>query len=284
MELDFAGRTVLITGSSMGIGKELSRCFARDGAHLLLADLPSEEENLKRWAEELASSYGIKTSTFGIDLTEAHGPETLYHRATEEGDEIYCLVNNAGICWWGPFATMPYEERLEKMILLNCMAYTKLIRLALPGMIARKEGAILNVSSVGAFQPLANMALYAATKAFTQSLSESIRYELPRRSAITVSTLNPSFTKTRLLEDASIPEDFIPYSVSYKEVDSVARAGYRAFKKRRMLYVTGWQNKFLHQIVPRLLPRRAVNRISWLVCHRWSDLLPKGTAEIMGDH
>jgi short-subunit dehydrogenase len=283
MELDFKGRTVLITGASMGIGRGLSGCFARDGANLALTDLPSEEENLKSLADELSSSYGIKTWTFTADLTDAKGPETLHRKVVDKTGGVFGLVNNAGICWWGPFADMPFEDRLERMIHLNCMAYTKLSRLVLPSMIENEEGAILNVSSVAAFQPLANMALYAATKAFTQSLSESIRYELPRKSKIVIFTLNPSFTKTRLLKDAAMPDDFIPFWVSLKEVDAVTKAGYRAFKKGKMHHVVGWQNKYFHLFFPRLLPRRAVNRISWFICHRWSDIpLPK-ISEFMRD-
>lgn len=276
MKLDFTGRTVLITGASMGIGRGLSTCFARDGANLALTDLPSEEKNLKSLADELSFSCGIKTWTFTADLTDAKGPETLHREVIAKTGEIFGLVNNAGICWWGPFADMPVEDRLERMILLNCMAYSKLSRLVLPSMIENDEGAILNVSSVAAFQPLGTMALYAATKAFTQSLSESILYELPRKSKIVVSTLNPSFTKTRLLKDASMPDDFIPFWISLKEVDAVTRAGYRAFKKGQMHYVVGWQNKYFHLFFPRLLPRKALNRISWFLCHRWSDIpLPK---------
>jgi short-subunit dehydrogenase len=272
MKLNFTGKTVLITGASMGIGRGLSRCFAEDGANLALTDLPSEEENLKSLADELSYSYGIKTWTFTADLTDTKGPETLYREVIEKTGGIFGLVNNAGICWWGPFADMPFEDRLERMIYLNCMAYAKLSRLVLPSMIEKDEGAILNVSSVAAFQPLANMALYAATKAFTQSLSESILYELPRKSKIVVSTLNPSFTKTRLLKDACMPDDFIPLWVSFKEVGAVTKAGYRAFKRGKMHYVVGWQNKYFHLFFPRLLPRKAVNRTSWFLCHRWSDI------------
>jgi short-subunit dehydrogenase len=283
MALDFKGKTVLITGSSMGIGRGLSRCFAKDGANLALADLPSEEENLTRFAEELRSSHGIRTWTFFGDLADSSGPEHLHREVVEKAGDIYGLVNNAGICWWGSFVDMPCEERLEKMILLNCMAYAKLSRLFLPGMIEKNEGAILNVSSVAAFQPLASLGLYAATKAFTQSLSESIRYELPRGSRIVVSTLNPPFTKTNLIKNASFPDDFIPFSISFKDIDEVTSRGFEAFKRRKMCYVTGWQNIFFHLIAPRLLPRKVVNRISWLFCHRWSDFLPPKIILLLGN-
>lgn len=270
MILNFTGKTVLITGSSMGIGKGLSKCFAQDKANLVLTDLPSEKERLANWAKELETSHNIKTWTLSIDLTETNGPETLYRQVIDSVGKIHTLVNNAGLCWYGKFYDMP-KDRLEKMVLLNCMAYAKLSRLFLPSMIENDEGAILNVSSVAAFQPLPTMALYSATKAFTQTLSEAIRYELPLKSKIVVSTLNPSFSKTALIKDARIPEDFIPLSLSFKDVESITASGYQAFKNGRMLYVPGWQNRFLHLGLARYLPRRIVNRVVWLFMHCWSD-------------
>jgi len=278
--LNFRGTTVLVTGSSMGIGKGLTRCFARDGANLVLTDHPSREADLKAWADELGRRYAVRTWVFAVDLTDPDGAERLHRDVVAAAGDVYGLVNNAGICWWGRFDEMPPVERLEKMVLLNCMAYAKLCRLVLPSMIGRKGGAILNVSSIAAFQPVANMALYGASKAFVQSLTESIRYELPRGSGVTVSTLNPAFTKTALLSDACIPADFIPLSISFSSADDIARQGYRAFRKGKMFHVTGWQNKILHQFTPRLLPRRAVNRISWLACHRWSDFFARGKSAV----
>ncbi|MEA3224303.1 MAG: SDR family NAD(P)-dependent oxidoreductase [Thermodesulfobacteriota bacterium] len=270
MRLNFTGKTVLITGSSMGIGKGLSKCFAQDKANLVLTDLPSEKERLVSWAKELETSYDIKTWTLSIDLTETNGHETLYRQVIDSVGKIHTLVNNAGLCWYGKFYDMP-KDRLEKMILLNCMAYAKLSRLFLPSMIENNEGAVLNVSSVAAFQPLPAMALYSATKAFTQTLSEAIRYELPLKSKIVVSTLNPPFSKTALIKDAGIPEDFIPLSLSFKDVESITALGYQAFKNGNIRYVPGWQNKLLHIGLARYLPRRIVNRVVWLFMHRWSD-------------
>jgi short-subunit dehydrogenase len=70
MRVQVKGRNVLVTGSSMGIGKGLSECFAKEGANLVLADHPGQHERLEEWAAELGSIYGIKTWTFLIDLTE----------------------------------------------------------------------------------------------------------------------------------------------------------------------------------------------------------------------
>ena len=272
MRLDMTGKKVLITGASMGIGQGLCRCFARDKAHLFLTDLPSQKELLLRCASELEAAHGIRTWTFTVDLTDPKGPETLFHEATANTGGIDVLVNNAGICSYAKFDEMA-TDRLEKMVLLNCLGYAKLMRLILPSMIERDSGAILNVSSVSAFQPLPALALYAATKAFTQSLTEGVSGDLPWKSKVKVATLNPPFTRTALINDAAVPEDFIPFTISFKTVDEVVEMGYQAFKSGKLFYVPGWQNKVLHLGIMKLLPRRAVNLICSLAMKRWSDYL-----------
>jgi uncharacterized protein len=274
MNLNFAGKNVLITGSSMGIGKGLSRCFAEDGANLALADHPREKDRLEGWAREVERTYGIRTWTFCVDLTAPDGPETLHKQVTTTLDTIHALVNNAGICWFGTFNEMPIEK-LQAMILLNCMAYAKLSRLFLPAMIERNEGGILNVSSISAFQPVPTVALYAATKAFTQSLAEAIRGELPKGSRIVVSTLNPPFTRTHLIEDAGFPLDFIPFQISYMSVDEVTRQGFMAFKNGKDRYVPGLHNRILYFGLNRLLPHGFINWTVRVLTNRLSDFLPQ---------
>lgn len=265
MALDFTGKTVLITGCAMGIGKGLSQCFAKDGAHIALADLPGEKECLEAWAGQLEATYGINTWTFYVDLTEPDGPERLYAQVTKRVGEIHTLVNNAGICWYGNFNDIP-GDKLEKLILLNCLAYAKLSRLFLPAMIENDSGAILNLSSVSAFQPVPKMALYAASKAFTQSLSEAIRSELPLSSKVMVSTLNPPFTKTSLIGDAGVPLDFVPLLTSFMEVGEVTQKGFHAFKKGKVRYVPGIFNKVLYLFVCKYVPDKALSTITRLLC------------------
>ncbi len=280
MSLDFNGKTVLITGSAMGIGKGLSACFAQEGAHLVLADLPSQRERLETWALQLRTSYGIKCWTFYVDLTDTDGPERLYAEVKECVGDVHTLVNNAGICWFGNFDDMP-EDRAERMILLNCLAYAKLSRLVLPAMIERDCGAILNLSSISAFQPVAKMALYAATKAFTQSFSEAIRCELPLGSRVKVSTLNPPFTRTALIGDAGVPLDFVPLLTSFMDVDEVARTGFHAFKKGKVRCVPGMFNKFMYLFVVKYVPDRILSALTWVVCKRLSDLVPDPVMKVL---
>lgn len=272
--VNYKGINVLITGSSMGIGKGLSLCFAREGAHLALADLPREKPRLEGWAKELRKNYGITVWTFYGDLTAKGAPEKLHQEVTATVGTIHALVNNAGICWFGPTADMPME-RLERMILLNVLAYTKLSRLFLPEMIKRNEGAILNLSSISAFQPVPNMAVYAATKAYTQSFTEGLRLELPRKSKVIISAINPPFTRTALIEDSHIPLDFIPLVSSFMKVEDLAKAGYRAFRKGKPRFVPGLLNKITHLGIVRYLPHDLSNMMVWLLAHRLSDFLPE---------
>jgi short-subunit dehydrogenase len=264
-------KNILITGSSMGIGKGLSECFAKEGAHLALADHPREEERLLEWAQELEKTYGIKTWTYFADLTAPDGPERLHKEVCRTIGSIHTLVNNAGICWYGQFKDMP-SDRLQNMILLNCMAYAKLSRLFLPSMVEANEGGILNVSSVAAFQPVPTLGLYAATKAFTQSMTEAIRNELPKDSKVTVSTLNPPFTKTHLVQDAGVPDDFLATKISFMNVEDVTRKGHKAFRKGKIRYIPGLHNSLFYLGMVKYLPYSIISNIVWLLTRRLSDL------------
>jgi short-subunit dehydrogenase len=273
MKLQVNGKNVLVTGSSMGIGKGLSECFAKEGANLVLADHPEQHERLEEWAAELGSMYGIKTWTFYADLTESDGPEQLHVHVIRVVPKIHVLVNNAGICWFGKFSEMPLEK-LNTMILLNGMAYAKMSRLFLPAMIERNEGGILNISSVSAFQPVPTLGLYAATKALTQSLTEAIRAELPKGSKVVVSTLNPPFTRTHLIEDAGVPLDYIPVKMSFMSVEEVTIAGVKAFRKGKERFVPGLWNRIFYLGLVKFTPHSLLNWFSQLLTHRLSDFIP----------
>lgn len=281
MVQDFKGKNVLVTGAAMGIGRGLSERFAREGANLLLADLEGQGETLGEWARDLERAHGIKTWTFCVDLTEPDGPERLHNLAGRDAGEVHFLVNNAGVCWFGQYRDMPLE-RLQTMLLLNCVAYAKLSRLFLPAMIERNAGGILNVSSVSAFQPVPTLGLYAATKAFTQSLSEALRGELPAGSRVVVSTLNPPFTRTRLIEDAGVPADYIPMMLSFMSVGEVTAAGVDAFRKGRGRFVPGLHNRIFYLGVARLMPHGLLLFFSRLLTRRLSDFIPRPLLDAFG--
>jgi hypothetical protein len=160
------------------------------------------------------------------------------------------------------------------MILLNCVAYAKMSRLFLPAMIERAEGGILNISSVSAFQPVPTLGLYASTKALTQSLTEAIRAELPAGCRVVVSTLNPPFTRTHLIEDAGVPSDYIPMMMSFMGVEEVTSEGVKAFMQGKERYVPGLHNRIFYLGFSKFMPHSILNWFSRLLTRRLSDYIP----------
>ncbi|HQP32139.1 MAG TPA: SDR family NAD(P)-dependent oxidoreductase [Deltaproteobacteria bacterium] len=259
-----AGRHVLITGAASGIGRALSGCFAREGAHLFLGAHPAEEAKIKTWADELSGRYGVKTWTFPVDLSHADGPETLYWQVNALGLPTDVLVNNAGLIAYGNLHQIPLD-RQEQIIRVNALAYFKLMRLILPDMIKRGQGRVLNVSSVSAFQPTAHHAVYGATKAFVQSLSEAVNAELAG-TGVKVATFNPSYTNTPLLKGEGFPKQLWWYAFSgLNSPEEVAEKGFQAFKADKSFYIPGWHNWFVHAVLQRFVPRRLAVLISALV-------------------
>ncbi len=248
-------RYVFITGGSSGIGKELSRCFAEEGAHCVLGALPSEKEALEQWVAELQQRYHVKAWPVPLDLSEDEGPQKLYQRVQELVPHVDVLVNNAGVLTYGAFHSVALE-RHEVMLRVNVRAYVLLMHLFLPDMIKRGEGRILNISSAAAFQPTCHHALYGATKAFVQSLSEAVRQEV-KHSGVVVCTLNPSYTDTPMLKAEDVPKKLMWYRVSgLSDPATIAKKGVKALKKGKALYVPGAKHWFVHLFLPRVTPRR----------------------------
>ncbi|MGD0821138.1 MAG: SDR family NAD(P)-dependent oxidoreductase [Desulfomonilia bacterium] len=272
MKINLKDKKVLVTGASMGIGKALSECFVRRGANVIIADHPSRKEEAERWAKDLADRYGIRTWFFLEDLAAENGPERLHGQVTAAVPDVHVLVNNAGIAWYGRYEEMPVGK-LETMVKLNCLGYAKMCRLFLPTIIRLGEGGILNISSVAALTPVPTETLYSATKYFVQGLTEAVRSELRIHKGIVVSTLNPPFTKTHLLENGGYPSDLVPLTrMKVWEPDVVASLGVEAFVKGKILCVPGIDNQILYFLILRLMPRRFINWLTWFLCRRESEI------------
>ena len=255
------GRNVLITGASSGIGKALSESFAREGAHLFLGCHPMETAKLSVWAAQLEKRYGIRTMSFPIDLACDRGPESLWEAIRETRQIIHVLVNNAGVMAYGDFHRLTLEKQ-EKVIRVNLIAYFRLTHLFVSEMVERGEGRVLNVSSVSAFQSAVHHAVYGATKAFIQSLSEALNQEL-KGTGVSVSTLNPSYTDTPMLQGKDFPGQLWWYSISgLSSPEEIAHKGVKAFLKGKVVYIPGMRNWFIHAFLLRFVPRRLAGVIS----------------------
>jgi uncharacterized protein len=173
------GDAALITGASSGIGEAFARVLAARGVALLLTGHPQEEQRLTAIAEELERAHTIRCLTFAVDLAVPDGPERLCAAARELQFEPDLIVNSAGVGASGRFVELPLEEQL-RMIHVNVASLVGVTHRFLPGMIARGSGAVVNIASTAAFQPLPYFSVYAASKAFVLSLGEALWAELRR--------------------------------------------------------------------------------------------------------
>jgi short-subunit dehydrogenase len=191
-----ADRTVVVTGASSGIGEQLARRLTDLGHGVTL--VARRRDRLDALADELRRTAGTQVTVHAVDLADDAARARLI--AALEDVDVAGLCNNAGFGSYGPFAELPLDRELE-MVRLNVLALTHLTGAVLPGMLARGSGAVLNVASVAAFQPLPTMATYAATKAFVQAFSEAVHTEVDG-TGVSVTTLSPGPVPTEFGETA----------------------------------------------------------------------------------
>jgi uncharacterized protein len=165
---------VLITGASSGIGQELARLYARDGAELVL--IARSQDRLRQLADELAAKFGVQAQALPADLSRPGSPGEIVEALAQRHIDVDVLVNNAGFGARGSIAELGAQRQLD-IIDVNVAALTQLTALLLPGMLERRHGAVLNVASTAAFQPGPNQAVYCATKAYVLSFTEALAEE-----------------------------------------------------------------------------------------------------------
>ncbi|HLW54517.1 MAG TPA: SDR family oxidoreductase [Candidatus Angelobacter sp.] len=245
----------LITGASSGIGLDLARVMASDFDLIITA---RNQARLEEIARELQSGHASRVHLIPADLARPEAPQQIFGEVDRRGLQVDVLVNNAGFGAYGAFADSSLTSQLE-MIQVNITALTHLTRLALPGMIQRKRGRIMNVASTAGFQPGPLMAVYYATKAYVISFSEAIANEL-QGSRVTVTCLCPGATATEFAVRADMDKSRL-FKMGKMSSMAVARAGYRAMMKGKTLTIPGFRNLMLAESV-RLSPRKMVTAIA----------------------
>lgn len=163
-----ADRWALVTGASSGIGAEFARQLAARGMHLILT--ARREDRLRELADELDRRHAARCEVIPLDLAAPDGATRLWNEVQQRGLDIEVLVNNAGFTIVTEIEHIPLERMLD-LVRVNVTAVTELTYRALPGMLSRRSGAIINVSSLTGFQPVAYMSAYAASKAYSLHFS-----------------------------------------------------------------------------------------------------------------
>jgi short-subunit dehydrogenase len=248
--------TALITGASSGIGEAIARQLAARGHGLTL--VARREERLRALAEELSGRHDVRAEAIAADLGTAAARDEVASRISALGLEVEVLVNNAG------FGGSGDREREVAMVELNCVALLDLQSRYLPAMLERRRGAVINIASTSAFQPLPGTATYAATKAFVLSLSEAVHEEV-KSSGVTVTAICPGPVKTEFMEVAGLDraEGKVP-GIFWSSADEVGQAAVEAAEKGKRAVVIGLLNRagtITGQHAPRALVLPLAKRI-----------------------
>ncbi len=248
--------TALITGASAGLGLEYAKLFAADGHDLVL--VARRRDRLEALAKELTEQRKVRVEVIDLDLSAPGAVAKLLAEVARLGLPIDFLVNNAGFGSNGLFAELPVARELE-MVQLNIAALLELTRAVLPQMLARKSGRVLNIGSTAGFQAGPFMATYYASKAFVNSFTEALAYEL-RGSGVTATVSCPGPTATEFTAVAGTAHSALT-KLGESRADQVAREGYRAMHAGKRMVVHGLKNK-LGTLSVRFSPRALVLAIA----------------------
>jgi short-subunit dehydrogenase len=198
-------KTALITGASTGIGVVFARQLAQRQMELIL--VARSRDKLEQLAAELEEQYGVKVTVIVQDLTVAGAGKLVYDTVNQKGINVDLLVNNAGFGDYGAFSEQDLARQLE-MIQLNNLVLVELTHYFLRPMLTGAGGAIINVASIAGFQPLPYLSVYAATKAFVLSFSESLWAE-NKDKGVEILALCPGPTESNFFEVARFPRAFM---------------------------------------------------------------------------
>ncbi|KAL4712341.1 hypothetical protein ACJJTC_001502 [Scirpophaga incertulas] len=190
------GKWALVTGCTDGIGKEYARQLAAKGCNIVLVS--RNLQKLQATAAEIHIDFSVETKIIQADFTQ----EDIYEKISIEieGLEIGTLVNNVGISYDYPeyFLQIPdWNDKVRAMFSANMVSVTRMMAMIMPDMVKRKKGVIINIASATASIPSPLLAVYGATKAYIQKLTEAIRIEYAGNGII-VQCVNPGYVTTNM--------------------------------------------------------------------------------------
>src|SRR4051812_35579580 len=245
--------TALVTGATAGIGNAFVRRLAADRYDLLLVS--RDEARLEELAGELRTTYGVRVDVLAADLAADAGCRLVQAPLADPAQPVDLLVNNAGFSLGARFIGNDVEDE-DRMLRVLVRAVLRLTRAALPGMIERRHGVVINVSSVAAFVP---QGTYSAAKAWVTSFTQGLAGDLAG-TGVRMLALCPGFTHTEFHERAGIDMRRTPDWL-WLGADEVVSAAFTALDRGHVVCVPGVQYKTIVG-VPRRLPFRLVQRVT----------------------
>jgi len=202
MDTGLKGKTVLITASSMGIGKAVAELFAAEGCKIAISS--RYKENLLSTAKELKGKFGIDPLWSVCDLNKARDIESTFTAVNEQFGNVDILVNNCGGPVPGMFQQLE-ENDWDNAYVQVLMSAVRFSRLALPGMMGKNWGRIINLTSISVKQPVDNLILSNSLRAGVTGFAKSLSNEVARYN-ITVNNVAPGMTLTRRLYELAVIE------------------------------------------------------------------------------
>jgi short-subunit dehydrogenase len=224
--MSLKNETVLITGASNGIGYELAKLFAKDGANLVIVS--RNEAKLREVAQEFLNLGSPDVVVISKDLSLPGSADEIYDYTHSHNIDVTMLVNDAGVGEHGYFSQTELEKE-DRIIQLNIISLVHLTKLYLKDMLTRGKGKILNLASEAAYEPTPTLAIYAASKAFVLSFTDALVYEL-KDTPVTITALIPGPTDTDFFRKAHM-ETTKAAKNSPQDPAEVAKKGYEGFLK-----------------------------------------------------
>lgn len=249
----------LITGASSGIGAAFAAALAGRKHDLIL--VARRQDRLDELARSLQRSQGVNVEAMAADLTRDQDLAQVEQRIAS-ASHLELLVNNAGFGSRGKFFETDLASQ-DQMHRLHVLATMRLTHAALPGMVARAKGGIINVSSVAGFWQAPGNVSYCATKCWMNSFTEGLALELSgARSPVQVQALCPGYTRSEFHESAGLNRNHIGAGM-WMSAEEVVAASLRGLEQGKTFVIPGWRYQaatFLLKHVPRVILRGAAVR------------------------
>lgn len=252
-KLNFKDKWIVVTGASSGLGEALAiELASQEGANLVIT--ARRKERLETLKSKIEDEFKREVIVIESDLSDPGSVENLFQESIEKKD-IFAIINNAGMTDFNP-ANIKYYEKYEKIIEVNLKSLIRLSLMFLDYFKNKSEGAILNITSMGAFFPLVYQGAYAASKHGAQVFTEILSKENINKN-ITISSFAPGGIATEMLSSSGLDklrgaEDPFTWSAA-----KVAEKAIRSFKKKKLLSVPGFVYN-LGLVLKRILPRKTL--------------------------